>query len=311
MELDGHGVSRGGSEDLGPHLRRRSSSQGRNERMRPFFGMWFSYRCVTSLSSPSYQASQKLWDWRSSLRHTAEVVANRYLDANSLTREVGNRASFCEKLIDGGRFLYENPLSENTTVHRFASIDFFAAELAFQRLFHSPFMATVLAVHLDVTKNAYLDVPNLYPKGTAPHLPIGAIGLAAAAVRSHTTCFHNYLAFIMATSSSASSRSTAAIACRSTRRRVYGSPSRSTTPVPATIAQTTPILPRNASAAQRPNIPSVLVRWPLPGSTLSSKPRRSTGAPLPATLLSLAKSRSAGGMSWRMTMVMSSTFAGT
>ena len=55
-----------------------------------FFGMWFSYRCVTFLSSPSYQASQKLWDWRSSLCHTAEVVANRYLDANSLTREVGN-----------------------------------------------------------------------------------------------------------------------------------------------------------------------------------------------------------------------------
>ena len=171
-------------------------------------------------------------------------------------------------------------------------------------------MATVLAVHLDVTKNAYLDVPNLYPKGTAPHLPIGAIGLAAAVVRSRT-CFYNYIAFIIATSSSASSRSTVAIACRSTRGRVYGSPSRSTIPVLATTAQTMPISPRNASAAQRPNILSVLARWPLPGLTLSSTPRRSTGAPLPTTLLSLAKSRSAGGMSWRMTMVMSSTFAGT
>ena len=92
--------------------------------MCPFFGRWFSDHCATFLSSLSYQASQKLWDWRSSLRHTAEVVVNRYLDANSLTREVGNRATFCEKLIDGGRFLYENPLSENTTVRRFTPTNF-------------------------------------------------------------------------------------------------------------------------------------------------------------------------------------------
>ena len=45
-------------------------------------------------------------------------------------------------------------------------------------------MLAVLAVHLDATKSA-IDVPNLqYPEGTSPDLPIGAIGLAAAAVRS-------------------------------------------------------------------------------------------------------------------------------
>ena len=35
-------------------------------------------------------------------------------------------------------------------------------------------MLTVLAVHLDATKNA-LNVPDIYPEGTSPHLPIGAI----------------------------------------------------------------------------------------------------------------------------------------
>lgn len=45
-------------------------------------------------------------------------------------------------------------------------------------------MLTVLAMHLDMTKGA-LNIPGLYPKGTDPHLPIGAIGLRAAAVRSH------------------------------------------------------------------------------------------------------------------------------
>ena len=44
-------------------------------------------------------------------------------------------------------------------------------------------MLTVLAVHLDATKNA-LNVPDIYSEGTSPHLPIGAIALSAAAVRS-------------------------------------------------------------------------------------------------------------------------------
>ena len=44
-------------------------------------------------------------------------------------------------------------------------------------------MLTVLAVHLDATRTA-IEVPDLkYPKGTSPDLQVGAIGLAAAAVR--------------------------------------------------------------------------------------------------------------------------------
>ena len=44
-------------------------------------------------------------------------------------------------------------------------------------------MLAVLAVHLDATKTA-IEVPDLkYPKGTSPDLQVGAIGLAAAAVR--------------------------------------------------------------------------------------------------------------------------------
>ncbi|KAI1786559.1 hypothetical protein LXA43DRAFT_1064989 [Ganoderma leucocontextum] len=100
-------------------------------------------------------ATQKLWDWRSSLCHAAEVVVGHYLDANSLTRGVDDRAAFCGKIIEGGRFLYENPLAGNNKA----------------RTLPEP-------VYVDCV-NA-VDVPGLYSDGTA--LPIGAMGLGAAAL---------------------------------------------------------------------------------------------------------------------------------
>ena len=64
------------------------------------------------------QANQKLWDWRSSLRHAAEVVVGHYLDQSPHTLDAQNRGAFCQKIIEGARFLYQNPLGQKTTVRR-------------------------------------------------------------------------------------------------------------------------------------------------------------------------------------------------
>lgn len=71
---------------------------------------WFRFTVV--------QANQKLWDWRSSFRQAAEVVVGHYLDQSPHTLDLENRAVFCEKIIEGARFLYQNPLSKKTTVCR-------------------------------------------------------------------------------------------------------------------------------------------------------------------------------------------------
>ncbi|PIL28161.1 hypothetical protein GSI_09698 [Ganoderma sinense ZZ0214-1] len=111
-----------------------------------------------------FLATQKLWDWRSSLRQAAEVVVGHYLDASPLMQDVGKRGSFCQKIIENARFLYKNPLAEKTTC-----------------LFRSQLMLTVLAVHLEAMNGA-IDVSGLYPKGTSADVPVGAIGLSAAAL---------------------------------------------------------------------------------------------------------------------------------
>ena len=75
----------------------------------------YDSRSLTNFTS-ALQANQKLWDWRSSLRHAAEVVVGHYLDQSPHTLDVENRGVFCEKIIEGARFLYQNPLGQKTTV---------------------------------------------------------------------------------------------------------------------------------------------------------------------------------------------------
>ena len=80
---------------------------------------------LTSFVLFALQANQKLWDWRSSLRHAAEVVVGHYLDQSPHTLDAENRGMFCEKIIDGARFLYSNPLSQKTTVRRSSQLGVF------------------------------------------------------------------------------------------------------------------------------------------------------------------------------------------
>ncbi|PIL25426.1 hypothetical protein GSI_13316 [Ganoderma sinense ZZ0214-1] len=111
-------------------------------------------------------AGQCLANWRSAIRAASEAVVGTFFHdvASPSQRTKDGREVLSRRILLHDRFLFEKPFDEEN-----------------KRLFRSKFFLTILGWHLEATRGA-VDIPGLFVKPLHPDRPIGAFGLAAAAL---------------------------------------------------------------------------------------------------------------------------------
>ncbi|KAH9166464.1 hypothetical protein EDB89DRAFT_1910690 [Lactarius sanguifluus] len=129
---------------------------------------------ITSSSAVCQKAIQRLADsWRNVIGSLGISCVQSFCDSQDLLRDSDSeRQIFASFYLEDLRFLYEDTDDEDKT--------------KWKGLFRSPFILQTFAAHLGAIESSQ-KVPDLHGPNTPTPLPIGALGLAAAAVERALT----------------------------------------------------------------------------------------------------------------------------
>ncbi|KAH9014123.1 hypothetical protein EDB84DRAFT_1443962 [Lactarius hengduanensis] len=129
---------------------------------------------ITSSSAVCQKAIQRLADsWRNVVGSIGISCVQSFCDSQDLLRDSDSgRQEFASFYLEDLRFLYEDTDDEDKT--------------KWKGLFRSPFILQTFAAHLGAIESSQ-KVPDLHGPNTPTPLPIGALGLAAAAVERALT----------------------------------------------------------------------------------------------------------------------------
>ncbi|KAL6298720.1 hypothetical protein BKA93DRAFT_830499 [Sparassis latifolia] len=116
---------------------------------------------------------QRMCEWRSSFGSTAITIAEAFFNANIKYLDLTKCAAFATEMLKFHHFAYETAKGSKP-----------------EGLFRSPFVMRMFCTHLSAIEGA-VDVDGLYPKGSMLNAksPIGALGLAGAAVECSLTLY--------------------------------------------------------------------------------------------------------------------------